>query len=141
MYLLDTNVVSELIKNRPHGAVTSWFQKLESNEMFLAAITVAEIQAGAEKCRRRHPEKASKLEAWLSRLVQRWQILPADAAVAIEWAKLMHGKPRTLAEDGWIIATARVYQLTIATRNTRDFEPFDVKIFNPFEDTRLSNTP
>ncbi len=132
MYLLDTNVVSELRKPRPHGAVLAWVASLPEREVFLSALTLGELQAGVERTRRQDPHKASLIEDWISQVEGDYQVIPLDAPVMREWARLMDRRSDHLIEDAMIAATARVYNLTVATRNTRDFRLFDVSLFNPF---------
>ena len=95
-------------------------------------MTIGELQAGVEKTRRNDPAKADELEAWIEAICLTHNVLPIDVAVAREWAVLMEGKSRILIEDAMIAATARVHNLTVATRNVKDFEIFSVPIFNPF---------
>lgn len=100
--------------------------------MFLAAITLAELQKGVEITRGQNAEKASEIERWLDRLATAFEILPADGVIFREWAKIMRGRPEQNWEDGLIAATARIHHLVVATRNVRDFDHFDVQVFNPF---------
>jgi toxin FitB len=132
MYLLDTNVVSELRKPKPHGGVLQWLEGIDEVDIFLSAVTLGELQTGIELTRRQGRAKAQELEAWLDEVSTSYQILPADAAVFREWARLMLRKPDQLMEDALIAATARIHRLTIATRNTRDFSAFSVPLINPF---------
>ena len=132
-YLLDTNVVSELRKPRPHGAVVAWIKHQEDEQLFLSAVTLGELQAGIERTRRQDPAKASEIEAWLDQLADSYQILPMDTACFREWGRLMDMNPDQLPEDGMIAATARVHPLIVATRNERDFRQLDVRILNPFK--------
>ena len=131
-YLLDTNVVSELRKQRPHGAVLAWLQSQDEADLHLSAVTLGEIQAGVELTREQDPGKADEIEAWLALVAQAYQVLPMDAAAFRAWARLMHRKSDTLYEDAMIAATAQVHGLTVATRNVADFEALGVAVFNPF---------
>jgi hypothetical protein len=131
-YLLDTNVVSEVRRTRPHGGVVAWMKSLAEDQVFLSAVTAGEIQAGVELCRRQDPVKATEIESWLEQLTTSLQVLPMDTRCFREWARLMEGKPDAVSEDAMIAATARVHALTVATRNEKDFKPLGVEIINPF---------
>lgn len=132
MYLLDTNVVSELRKPKPHGAVLQWVQEAAETDLYLSAVTLGEIQAGIEITREQDVAKAAELEQWLERVAQAYNVMPMDAATFREWARLMHKSSDTLYEDAMIAATARVHHLIVVTRNVADFKGFDVKVLNPF---------
>ena len=131
-YLLDTNVVSELRKSRPHGGVVAWLQSLEDAQVFVSAVTLGEIQAGIELTREQDPQKAQEIEAWLALVASAYNVLPMDAAAFTAWAKLMHRKSDTLYEDAMIAAIAQVHGLNIATRNVADFQALGFEVFNPF---------
>lgn len=131
-YLLDTNVVSELRKPKPHGAVVAWMKTLRAEQIFLSAVTIGELQAGVELTRRNDAAKAREIEAWLTMVEASCTALPMDSACFREWARLMVGKTPQLIEDAMIAATARVHGLDVATRNERDFRQFRVGAFNPF---------
>lgn len=131
-YLLDTNVVSELRKPRPHGGVIAWLESLDDTQLFVSAVTVGEIQAGIELTREQDIQKALEIEAWLDLLAGSYNILPMDAAIFRAWARLMHRKSDTLYEDAMIAATATVHGLTVATRNVTDFNALGLAVFNPF---------
>jgi predicted nucleic acid-binding protein len=132
MYLLDTNVVSELRKPRPHGAVVAWIKSVPDPDLFMSVVTIGEIQAGIALTRQQDQDKALELEQWLESVALTYNILVMDAAVFREWARLMHNASDTLYEDAMIAATARIHKLTIATRNIADFKHFGVKVINPF---------
>jgi predicted nucleic acid-binding protein len=132
MYLLDTNIISETRKPRPHPAVLAWIRSVDESELFLAAITMGELQKGVEITRRQDSQKAEEISAWVDRLASAYEILPAGEPVFREWARLMKGRSEPKWEDGLIAATARIHRMTVVTRNVRDFNGFDVKVFNPF---------
>jgi hypothetical protein len=131
-YLLDTNVVSELRKPRPHGAVLAWLQSLDDADLYLSAVTLGEIQAGIEITREQDPGKADEIEVWLALVAEAYNVLPMDATAFRAWARLMHRKSDTLYEDAMIAATAKVHGLTLATRNVADFKALGMEVFNPF---------
>ena len=132
MYLLDTNVVSELRKPKPHGAVVQWVQEASNAYLHVSAVTIGEIQAGIEVTRDQDAVKASELEQWLAQLSETFNVVSMDAAAFREWARLMHRASDTLYEDAMIAATARVHKLTVVTRNVADFKQFGVDVHNPF---------
>ncbi|MFZ5470698.1 MAG: type II toxin-antitoxin system VapC family toxin [Myxococcota bacterium] len=136
MYLLDTYVVSELRRLRPHGAVVSWIKKVQEDQLFLSAVTVGEIQSGIEITRGRDSTRAVELEKWLERVERTYAVLPMDAAAFRVWAKLMHNRSDDHLEDGMIAATALVHRLTVVTRNVRDFQSFEVRTLDPFKTGR-----
>jgi toxin FitB len=131
-YLLDTNVVSELRKHKPHGAVLAWMDTLRPEQIFLSAVTIGELQAGAELTRKNDPAKAAEIENWLIATERTFPVIAMDSSCFREWARLKAGKSSDLIEDAMIAATARVHGLQVATRNERDFREFKVSAFNPF---------
>jgi predicted nucleic acid-binding protein len=133
VYLLDTNVISELRRKKPHGGVLAWFESIPEKDLLLSAVTLGEIQAGIEMTREQDPSKAEQIEHWLNLLAQSYNIIAMDAPIFRTWAKLMHKTSDTLYEDAMIAATAQVNKLTVVTRNTADFRGFDVKVLNPFK--------
>ena len=133
MYLLDTNVVSELRRARPHGAVVAWLHSVEDSSLHLSTVTLGEIQAGIELTREQDAAKAADLEAWLDLVADVYNLVPMDGPVFRRWATLMHRRSDTLYEDAMIAATAQVHGLTVVTRNVADFAVFGVPLFNPFD--------
>ncbi|NBW63495.1 MAG: type II toxin-antitoxin system VapC family toxin [Synechococcaceae bacterium WB4_1_0192] len=131
-FLLDTNVVSELRRPRPHGAVLAWLQSVDDADLHLASVTLGEIQAGIERTREQDPAKASEIEAWLDQVSATFNILSLDGPAFRCWAQLMHRRSDTLYEDAMIAAIAKVHQLTVVTRNVADFSGFGVPLFDPF---------
>lgn len=135
MFLLDTNIVSELRKPRPNGAALAWLQSIDDSDLHLSAVTLGEIQAGIELTRNQDAAKADEIETWLDLVASAYNILPMDGAAFRVWARLMHRKSDTLYEDAMIAATAQVHKLTVVTRNVADFAQFNVGILNPFDTT------
>jgi predicted nucleic acid-binding protein len=137
-YLLDTNVVSEWVKPEPARTVVEWLAQVDEDEVFLSVISIAELRRGVELLdagRRRQ-----RLEKWLSDdLSDRFQprILPIDLVVADAWGRITARATRagrTVGSmDGFVAATADAHGLTLATRNTRDFDRLGVSLFNPWE--------
>jgi len=131
-YLLDTNVVSEVRKARPHGAVVAWLAALAPEQILISAVTVGELQAGVELTRRQDSTKAREIEIWLDMVESTFAIVSMDGACFREWARMMTKKSSAIDADAMIAATARVHGLTVATRNEKDFMHFGVDIANPF---------
>ncbi len=132
MYLLDTNVISELRKPKPHGAVVEWISKVNDSGLFLSAVTVGEIQSGIETTRDQDPLKANQIENWLDQLINNFNILPMDTLAFRIWGKLMSKESNTVNEDAMIAAIAISNHLTVVTRNVKDFQRFEVSLINPF---------
>jgi predicted nucleic acid-binding protein len=132
VYLLDTNVVSELRRPKPHGAVVAWVASVNDQDLYLSALSLAEIQRVIEMTRQQDAAKAQNLELWLDQLAASFEVLVLDAVVMREWARMMHRRSNTLSEDAMLAATAKVNGLQMVTQNTSDFEALGVVSLNPF---------
>lgn len=136
MFLLDTNVVSEL--RRPHRAdprVVGWARRIPPEDMFLSAVTILELDIGALRLERRDARQAGFIRRWIEdRVLTAFadRILAVDTAVARRCASLHVPNPRAY-RDSLIAATALVHGLTVATRNRADFQPMAVPVLNPWE--------
>ena len=136
-YILDTNVVSELVTHEPDQNVVSWIDSIDSESVFLSAITIGEIKKGIEKLPDSKRKKA--LASWLEEdlLVRfRGRILPLDIPVLLTWGRLVaslerEGKPIP-AIDSLLAATASQTGFTLVTRNTGDFEPAGISVLDPW---------
>jgi toxin FitB len=132
MYLLDTNVISELRKPKPHGAVLAWITTIDDAQLHLSSVTIGEIQAGIEITREQNPQKALEIEAWLELISGTYNVVPMGSSEFRMWARFMHHKSDALFEDAMIAAIATVHNLTVVTRNITDFTHFKVPLLNPF---------
>lgn len=137
MYLLDTNVVSELRKarsNKSNKNVTAWAKDVSPSSLFLSVITILELETGILLVERRDPSQGAVLRTWLNAHVLpvfSERILHIDVAVAQRCAKLHIPNPRS-DRDAIIAATALVHGMTVVTRNVSDFEQTGVEILNPW---------
>jgi predicted nucleic acid-binding protein len=134
-YLLDTNILSELRKGErcdPH--VREWALSVRRARHYISVLSLGEIRKGIEVLRRRSPEQCPAFENWLEHIKAHYadDILTLDETVLEEWGRLMSEKTLP-AMDGLIAATARVHELTVVTRNLKDFENAPVDALNPFE--------
>ena len=132
MYLLDTNVVSELRRPRPDRRVLGWIEGVSHDQLYLSAVTIGEVQAGIELTREQDLAKAAELEEWVERILDTYAVLAVDAPAFREWARLMHRRSDTLMQDALIAAVAIVNRMTVVTRNVRDFEQLGVPTLDPF---------
>ena len=132
IYALDTNIVSEPRKPRPHGGVLAWFAAHDSSAYVIPAAVFFELQDGAEITRRQDAVKARQLDEWIDSVERTALILPFDSSIARQTARLLQHKSPELFMDAAIAATALIYGLTVATRNTKDFNLFGVAQVDPF---------
>jgi predicted nucleic acid-binding protein len=133
MYLLDTNIISELRRPKPHGAVLKWYKNITEEDLFISAVSIGEIQSGIELTRVQDKKKAETLEQWLQSISNIHNVLPMTGSTFKLWAKLMHSQTNTVREDAMIAATAIEKDLIVVTRNTKDFKRFKLQLLNPFE--------
>ncbi|HRD33191.1 MAG TPA: type II toxin-antitoxin system VapC family toxin [Rhodocyclaceae bacterium] len=137
MFVLDTNVVSELRKVRLGKAdehLARWADSVAAAELYLSVITIQELEIGVLLAERRDPAQGAVFRTWLDNHVLpafAGRILPVDTAVALRSARLNVPDTRPV-RDGLIAATALVHGMTVATRNVADFKPTGVQTFNPW---------
>lgn len=136
MYLLDTNVMSELRKPavRRNLGVTDWIRSIDVRETYISAITLYELELGVRRKERKDPAQGELLRAWLDGAVRPQfenRILSFDERVALEAARLHVPDQQPLA-DSFIAATALVHGFSLVTRNIKDFKAMGVKLINPF---------
>lgn len=137
MFVLDTNVVSELRKIRLGRAdrnVAQWADSVDTADLYLSVITVQELEIGVLLAERRDPTQGAMFRTWLDSHVLpafAGRVLPVDTAVAIRSAKLHVPDPRPV-RDCLIAATALVHGMIVVTRNSADFEASGVRLFNPW---------
>ena len=116
----------------------AWIAHLKPEQIFIASVTIGELQKGVELTREQDSGKTAEIEAWVGQIQSSSNILTMDGRLFREYARLIHGVSDSLSEDAMIAATARVHGLTVATRNERDFAHFSVSIFNPFKNEASS---
>ena len=138
MFLLDTNVISELRKtteNKINPGVKEWAETKMPSTMFLSVITIFELELGILRLERRGKKQGQILRKWLSQLVLPAfvdRVLPINTAIAVRSASLHVSNPSS-DRDAMIAATAIEHHLTLVTRNTVDFDLTKVKLINPWE--------
>lgn len=132
MFLLDTNILSELRRRRPNPGVSGWVAVQANDSLHTAAVVLGELQDGAERTRRQDSERAAALDAWIDEIALTFNVLPMTGDVFRLWAKFIQGRSDTLRTDAMIAATASTHGFTVVTGNTRDFAPFRVPTLNPF---------
>jgi len=136
MYLLDTNVISELRKaKKAHRSVRTWAQGLPAASLHISAISILELEIGILLVERRDPRQGTILRAWMEGHVLptfSGRVLAIDTAVAQRCAALHVPNPRS-DRDALIAATALVHGMTVVTRNVTDFQPMSVAMVNPWQ--------
>ena len=134
MFLIDTNIISEVSKGRRcDPKVSEWYQQVGDEELFLSVLVTGEIRQGIERLRTRHLRRAHALERWLEELVQSFseRILPVDEKVAQHWGR-MNARSSFPVIDSLLAATAEAHGLVLVTRNLQDIEHCGVRFLNPF---------
>jgi predicted nucleic acid-binding protein len=135
MFLLDTNVISEVRKGRRSDSnVSNWYTGVGESQLYISSLTIGEIRKGIELARRRHDvDQAEALEAWLHTVVNGFsgRVLTVDAQVADTWGQMSAIRPIPVV-DALLAATAQVHDLILVTRNVSDVEGLGVKVLNPF---------
>ena len=137
-FLLDTNIPSETVRLRPEPRVTDWIARQANATLFVSVVTIGELRRGFITAP--DPQRRARLERWLETDVLLWfdgRILPVTKEIADRWGVIdgtcqLRGTPANTA-DGMIAATALEHGLTIVTRNVKDFSPFGVPLFDPWE--------
>ena len=133
-YLLDTNVISELVRPKPNNKVLKWFDNIPNDALHISVLTLGEIRKGVEKVR--EVKRKEKLRLWLENDLPQWfedRILPIDHNVADLWGRLQQQAQRPLpAIDSLLAATALHYELRLVTRNEQDFQFPALQILNPW---------
>lgn len=138
MYLLDTNVVSELRKvrsNKAHSAVARWADSVNASDLYLSVVTVQELEIGILLTERRDAATGLVLRRWMNQQVLPTfgsRILPVTTAIALESAALHVPNPHPV-RDGLIAATALVHGMAVVTRNVADFQTTGAKLLNPWD--------
>lgn len=133
-YLLDTNVVSEARKPRGDERVKRWISSVPVEDLYLSVLTLGEVRRGIGLLERRDPAQAEVYEAWLVTVLKDYadRIIPVDAEIAEEWGSMNVPDPVPVV-DGLMAATARVRNMTLATRNTSDVARTGARLLNPFD--------
>ena len=135
MFLLDTNVVSEVRKGRRSDpSVSNWYTGVGESQLFISSLTIGEIRRGIELARRRGDvDQAKTLETWLQTVVEEFsgRIVSVDAQVADTWGRISAPRPVPVV-DGLLAATAVVHDMTLVTRNVSDVEGLGARVLDPF---------
>lgn len=134
MYLLDTNVLSELRKTQANQNIVDWVKSVKADTLYTSILVVGEIRRGIERLQKRDPRQATVYANWLESLKEDYaeRILPIDIRVTETWGRMTSHDPLPII-DSLLAATAQVHQMTLVTRNISDVERTGVSLLNPFE--------
>jgi len=132
-YLLDTNVVSELVRPRADQQVVAWLRGLRTHQIYVSVLTIGEIRTGVQRLVPRDGARAAALETWVHGLEETYgdRILPVTLEIAQRWPAVHAARPLPVV-DSLLAATALAHGLTVATRNTKDFADSGAPVVNPF---------
>lgn len=132
--LLDTNVISELQRTRRHPDFQRWWEQQELPDLWISVLTLGEVQRGIEDLRARDAAHSTALQSWFDRIVSLFhdRILPVTADIAVIWGRMSGDRTRPPI-DTLLAATAGAHDLTLVTRNTRDFAGLGISLLDPFE--------
>ena len=135
MFLLDTNIISEVRKGqRSDPSVSNWYAGVSESQLFISSLTIGEIRKGIELARRRRDvDQAEALETWLQAVIQRFsgRILTVDTEEADTWGQISAIRPVPVV-DGLLAATAMAHDMTLVTRNVSDVKGLGVRVLDPF---------
>ena len=134
-YLIDTNIISEVRKGaRCDGNVAVWYESVDESAVYLSVLVFGELRKGVERARPNDPVRAHALEQWLTSVALSFaeRILPIDRAIADEWGRMGAKRPVSTV-DALLAATAKVYGMTLVTRNVSDVSGLGAQVINPFE--------
>lgn len=136
MFLLDTNVISELRNGKPQqsAAVRAWAENVPANQLYLSAVTVLELEIGVLRLERKDAPQGKILRSWIDAVLQQFegQVLPFTGGIALRCADMHVPDPRSF-RDSMIAATAQQHSLTFVTRNVADFAGLNINMLNPWE--------
>ncbi|NRB11413.1 MAG: type II toxin-antitoxin system VapC family toxin [Rickettsiaceae bacterium] len=134
-YLIDTNVISELVKSKQNKQVVEWFKTVQDQDLYLSVLTIGEIRKGIVNIE--SSKKKEKIRIWLDQELTLWfgeRILPINIEVADKWGFIQGSSKKTLpAIDSLIAATALHFDLILVTRNMKDFDYQGLEVINPFK--------
>lgn len=135
MFLLDTNVISELRKrDKCDARVAVWYAGIPEGDLFISVVVAGELRKGVERLSRRDPRQAEALDRWLREVERSYadRVLPIDARVADVWGRISAIRPVPVV-DALLAATVRVHDMILVTRNSSDVEGLGATVLNPFE--------